>query len=81
VVKQNKNISKESQKGTPMHTNKNVLKKTNEAKTTLGLFTYALYSLYLIKIKTEIWNKALADLSLIEADYGNVYNTYILVHV
>jgi len=33
---------------TSKHTNKNVLEKTNEAKTTLGLFPNALYSLYLI---------------------------------
>jgi hypothetical protein len=45
------------------------------------LFTNALYSLDLIKINTGIWNKALADRSLIEPDYGNEYNTYILEHV
>jgi hypothetical protein len=50
MVKQNKNISKESQKCTPMHTNKNVLKKTNEAKTTLGLFSIALFN------KNKNWN-------------------------
>jgi hypothetical protein len=52
--------------------------KTNKSKTTLGLFTNALYILY---INIGIWNKALADSCLIEANYGNVHNTYILVHV